>query len=47
MLHRRGTSYWPPTAVAPNHIWMVFVDPVTGLTQDQPEYDPWGDTWKA
>jgi hypothetical protein len=28
-------------------LWAVFVDEQTGLTQDQPEYDPWGDTWKA
>jgi hypothetical protein len=29
------------------HLWAVFVDPETGITQDQPEYDPWGDTRKA
>lgn len=22
------------------HLWAVFVDPETGLTQEQPEYDP-------
>jgi hypothetical protein len=29
------------------HLWAVFVDPETGLTQEQPAYDPWGDTWNA
>lgn len=26
-------------------LWAVFVDPVTGETQDQPPYDPLGDVW--
>ena len=26
--------------------WAVFVDEETGLTMDQPEYDPWGDIWR-
>ena len=28
-------------------LWAVFVDPETGLTLEQPAYDPWGDTWRA
>jgi hypothetical protein len=28
-------------------IWAVFVDEKTGLTVDQPEYDPWGDIWRS
>jgi hypothetical protein len=27
-------------------LWAVFVDEATGLTQDQPEYDPMGDVWR-
>jgi hypothetical protein len=26
--------------------WAVFVDDSTGLTLDQPEYDPWGEIWR-
>jgi hypothetical protein len=26
-------------------LWAVFVDETTGLTQDQPPYDPWGRIW--
>jgi hypothetical protein len=26
-------------------VWAVAVDEVTGLTIDQPAYDPWGDVW--
>jgi hypothetical protein len=26
--------------------WAVSVDERTGLTQDQPEYDPWGEVWR-
>jgi hypothetical protein len=29
------------------NLWAVFVDESTGLTQDQPPYDPWGVTWRA
>jgi hypothetical protein len=29
------------------HLWAVFMDEETGLTQDQPAFDPWGDAWKA
>ena len=25
--------------------WAVVVDEVTGLTEDQPAYDPWGKMW--
>ena len=28
------------------HFWAVFVDEETGLTQDQPPYDPWGTVWR-
>jgi hypothetical protein len=26
-------------------LWAVAIDEMTGLTQDQPRYDPWGDVW--
>jgi hypothetical protein len=26
-------------------LWAVSVDEATGLTEDQPPYDPWGDVW--
>jgi hypothetical protein len=26
-------------------LWAVAIDEATGLTQDQPPYDPWGDMW--
>jgi hypothetical protein len=26
-------------------VWAVAVDQATGLTIDQPSYDPWGDVW--
>jgi hypothetical protein len=29
------------------HLWAVFMDEETGLTQEQPQYDPWGELWHA
>jgi hypothetical protein len=26
--------------------WAVYVDEATGLTRDQPAYDPWGEIWR-
>jgi hypothetical protein len=27
-------------------LWAVAMDEQTGLTLDQPPYDPWGDVWR-
>lgn len=28
-------------------LWTVYVDEATGLTVDQPAYDPWGEVWRS
>jgi hypothetical protein len=28
-------------------LWAVYVDDQTGITVDQPPYDPWGEVWRS